>query len=122
MGFPPGFGISTAWAYQKLASFPSALNGIPGRAQKLVAALKTQTLAEAASQFYNSLEAPALHKYPLLQIFQDFLHSHGAAATLMSGSGSTTFGITKDRASAETLVEKFKSEFGDSYWVSVVDA
>jgi 4-diphosphocytidyl-2-C-methyl-D-erythritol kinase len=118
----PGFGISTAWAYQKLADFPSALNGVPGRAQQLVAALKTKSLPEAGAQFYNSLEAPALHKYPLLQIFQDFFRSHGAAATLMSGSGSTTFTVTKDRASAESLVEKFKTEFGDSYWVSVVEA
>jgi 4-diphosphocytidyl-2-C-methyl-D-erythritol kinase len=118
----PGFGISTAWAYQTLANFPGALNGVPGRAQKLAATLKTQTLVEAAPQVYNSLEAPALHKYPLLKIFQDFLRSNGAAATLMSGSGSTTFGITKDRSSAEKLVEKFKSKFGDSHWVSVVDA
>jgi 4-diphosphocytidyl-2-C-methyl-D-erythritol kinase len=118
----PGFGISTAWAYQKLAGFPTALNGVRGRAQKLVTALKTQSLVEAAPQFYNSLEAPALHKYPLLKIFQGFLRSHGAEAALMSGSGSTTFGITKDRSSAEKLVEEFKSEFGDSYWVSVVDA
>jgi len=30
----PGFGISTAWAYQNLARFPAALNGQPGRAAK----------------------------------------------------------------------------------------
>ena len=29
----PGFGISTAWAYQQLARFPAALNGRPGRAR-----------------------------------------------------------------------------------------
>src|SRR5207237_4620694 len=32
----PGFGISTPWAYQQLARFPAALDGQPGRAQKLV--------------------------------------------------------------------------------------
>ena len=115
----PGFGISTAWAYQQLANFPSALNGTPGRAEQLVAELKTRSLAEAGAGFYNSLEAPALHKYPLLKLFQEFLRAQGAAATLMSGSGSTTFAVTQDRSSAEGLVEKFKAEFGESYWVAV---
>src|SRR2546423_207492 len=32
----PGFGISTAWAYQQLGRFPEALNGKGGRAEKLV--------------------------------------------------------------------------------------
>ncbi len=56
----PGFGISTAWAYQKLARFPAVLNGQPGRAQHLIALLQTGTLNRAADEFYNSLEAPAL--------------------------------------------------------------
>jgi len=32
----PGFGISTAWAYQSLERFPEALHGQPGRAQRFV--------------------------------------------------------------------------------------
>ena len=36
----PGFGISTAWAYQTLARYPHALNGRPSRAQRLIALLK----------------------------------------------------------------------------------
>src|SRR6266436_4108333 len=81
----PGFGIATAWAYQQLARFPSALNGTPGRAQKLTALLQTGDLSAAAAEFYNSLEAPALEKFPLLAIYQEFLRAHGAAAALMSG-------------------------------------
>src|SRR5262249_9424088 len=74
----PGFGISTPWAYQNLARFPSALNGIPGRAQKLIHWLQTADLPTARAEFYNSLEAPALDKYPLLSLFQDFLRENGA--------------------------------------------
>jgi len=59
----PGFGIATAWAYQQLAKFPQALNGRPGRAQKLISLLQTTDLRSAAAEFYNSLEAPALEKY-----------------------------------------------------------
>ena len=115
----PGFGISTAWAYQQLAKFPQALNGRPGRAQTLVELLQSADLPAASVEFYNSLEAPALDKYPLLALFQEFLRSHGAAATLMSGSGSTTFALVQSEAEAHALAEKFQGKFG-ACWTAVV--
>jgi len=120
----PGFGIATAWAYQQLARFPEVLNGRHGRAEQLIAALNHSASGpgEACKLLYNSLEAPALEKYPLLQLFQDFLRSNGAVGTLMSGSGSTTFAIAKDQATAEQLAEKLRSKFGEKNWVAVVTA
>ena len=116
----PGFGISTPWAYQNLARFPAALNGTPGRAQKLISLLQTADLRTAGREFYNSLEAPALDKYPILSLFQDFFRENGAAATLMSGSGSTTFAVTENLPVAEQLAEKFKGKFGQTHWLAVV--
>src|SRR5581483_8668167 len=116
----PGVGISTAWAYQNLARFPAALNGRPGRAQKLVELLQTGELTSAGREFYNSLEAPAFEKYPLLVLFQEFLRANGAIAPLMSGSGSTTFALMEGRVAAEHLVEKFKQKFGTTCWTAVV--
>jgi len=115
----PGFGIATSWAYQRLAWFPEALNGHPGRARKLVSLLQKDDLQAAGREFYNTLELPALDKYPLLAVFQDFLRSNGAAATLMSGSGSTTFAVVQGLAAAETLAERFKSRFGSTYWIAL---
>jgi 4-diphosphocytidyl-2-C-methyl-D-erythritol kinase len=116
----PGFGISTPWAYQNLARFPKALNGEKGRAQKLISLLQTADLKTAAAEFYNSLEAPALEKFPILQLFQEFLRANGALAALMSGSGSATFAICENSSSAESLLEKFKSHFGENYWLTIV--
>jgi 4-diphosphocytidyl-2-C-methyl-D-erythritol kinase len=116
----PGFGISTPWAYQNLARFPKALNGEKGRAQKLISILQTADLKTAAAEFYNSLEAPALEKFPILELFQEFLRANGALAALMSGSGSTTFAICENISSAESLAEKFKSKFGENGWTTVV--
>ena len=116
----PGFGIATAWAYQSLARFPAALNGRRGRADKLVSSLQAGDLRAAAGEFYNSLEAPALEKYPVLALFQEFLRANGAPAALMSGSGSTTFAIAENQAAAGSLLEKFKSKFGTSCWTAVV--
>jgi 4-diphosphocytidyl-2-C-methyl-D-erythritol kinase len=115
----PGFGIATAWAYKELARFPAALNGERGRAEKLVALLNSGNLKIAGAAFYNSLEAPALDKYPLLALYQEFLRANGAAAALMSGSGSTTFAIARSEADAQRLQELVKGKFGPC-WTAVV--
>ena len=116
----PGFGISTSWAYEQLARHPEALHGKPGRAQRLISLLQTAALPDAGKEFYNSLEAPALLKYPLLQLFQEFFREHGAAAVLMSGSGSTTFALAPTRSSAGNLLEEFQAKFGSQFWTALV--
>jgi 4-diphosphocytidyl-2-C-methyl-D-erythritol kinase len=116
----PGFGISTPWSYQNLARFPQDQNGTAGRAEKLVTALQSNNWPAVADGIYNSLEAPAFDKFPVLKLYQEFLRENGALVALMSGSGSTTFAITENLASAEALAEKFKSEFGDQGWTATV--
>lgn len=116
----PGFGIATPWAYQNLARFPAVLNGEKGSAQKLISKLQTDDLPAAAGGFYNSLEAPALDKFPVLSLYQEFLREHGALAALMSGSGSTTFAIVENLSAGEALMEKFKSKFGANGWTATV--
>jgi 4-diphosphocytidyl-2-C-methyl-D-erythritol kinase len=115
----PGFGIATAWAYKELGRFPAALNGQPGRARQLIELLNTTDLTRAGTAFYNSLEAPALEKYPLLALYQEFLHAQGTAAALMSGSGSTTFAMARDESGARHLEEQVQSKFGPC-WTAVV--
>ena len=81
----------------------------------------TTSFESAQPDFYNSLEAPVLEKYPLLAIFQEFLLENGASVALMSGSGSTTFALINGCTNAERLSEKFKGKFGHSAWVEVVE-
>ena len=116
----PSFGIATPWTYRNLARFPEALNGRPGRARDLISKLQAGDLRTAAGEFYNSLEAPVLEKFPILELFQEFLRANGALAALMSGSGSTTFAITENANAAEALADKFKSRFGSNCWTAVV--
>ena len=117
----PGFGISTPWSYQNLARFPEALNGKAGRAENLVNALQSDSWPAIADGFYNSLEAPAFDKFPVLQLYKEFLRENGALVSLMSGSGSTTFAIAENLAAADALAEKFKSQFGDHGWTATVE-
>ncbi len=116
----PGFGISTPWSYQNLARFPKDQNGTAGRAEKLVSLLQSGDLAAASAEIYNSLEAPAFDKFPVLKLYKEFLRAQGALVSLMSGSGSTTFAIAENLTAAEQLAEKFKSQFGDNGWMATV--
>jgi len=116
----PGFGISTPWAYEQMARFPAAARGAMGRAQRLVSLLQSDVADRAGREFYNSLEAPALRKYPLLELFQEDFRENGALGTLMSGSGSTTFALARTKSAAETLVEKIKGKFGANLWTATV--
>ncbi|HUD46391.1 MAG TPA: 4-(cytidine 5'-diphospho)-2-C-methyl-D-erythritol kinase [Candidatus Baltobacteraceae bacterium] len=115
----PGFGISTPWAYEQLAKFPAGAHGTPGRAQCLISLLQTD-LPAAAREFYNSLELPALRKYPLLEMFQEDFRQNGALSVLMSGSGSTTFALAESKPVAENLLEKLKAKFGANLWTATV--
>jgi len=115
----PGFGVPTAWAYQNLARFPEALNGRPGRAETLVRLLNTFDLRAAAAEFYNALEGPVLAKYPLLAICQELLRESGATAALMSGSGSTTFGIYHSIVEASRAEERARQRLGRC-WSAVI--
>jgi 4-diphosphocytidyl-2-C-methyl-D-erythritol kinase len=117
----PPFGISTPWAYRELARFPEQRDGVPGRATALAEALRmgrVEALGEGG--LYNSLEAPALEKYPLLGLFQDHFRDSGCLGTLMSGSGSTTFALFAAEAAARTSLAGFAERFGSTHWSAAV--
>ncbi len=114
----PSFGVSTAWAYKALARFPASLSGVAGGAAALVTALRDRPLPEALSLMHNSLEPPVFEKYPLIQLAVETMRREGAVGSLMSGSGSTAFGICSSLAAGERLGELMKREFGRHAWVA----
>lgn len=115
----PGFGVSTAWAYKELANYPDIVNGEPGKAQKLAELLQTASIEDAVPHFYNSFERPVFKKFPILQLYKEFLITSGALTALMSGSGSTIFALVKSREDTEQLIEKFKIKFGKNNWIAI---
>ena len=87
---------------------------------QLITILQRAHLRATGTALYNSLEFPALKKYPLLALFQEFLRENGAAAALMSGSGSSTFALVQTKPATEQLLEGFKSKFGPANWLAMV--
>jgi len=115
----PGFGISTKWAYAQVRPF---LTGRSGAIKVVRNALAGSDLPAAARGMVNTLEGPALRKFPLLELLKESLVRHGCIASMMSGSGATVFGVAGDRASAERAMVAARAEFGETMWMTVAAA
>ncbi len=104
----PGFGVPTPWAYGALASAVD-LPGVDVRGQDIGGVV-----------LENDLEKPVFGKYLLLADVKRWLvEQERCLGALMSGSGSTVFGVFDLEGEAEECAERFRSEFGDDFWVRV---
>ena len=119
--FHPGFGVSTPWAFRELARFPEHVSGQPGRARDVARLFQVGDLTAAGEALYNGLESPVFEKYPILALYTAFYRRHGAFGALMSGSGSTTFGLFHNWATARVAAARFREEFGAAGWLEVVE-
>jgi 4-diphosphocytidyl-2-C-methyl-D-erythritol kinase len=115
----PGFGISTKWAYESWAKAAGQLTVAPPAVSVLARALAADDLDGVSGALFNSLEAPSVGKFPVLQLLKDAMREHGAAGALMSGSGATVFGLFADAGKAEACATEIRREFGPSMWTKV---
>lgn len=94
----PGFGVPTPWAYKTYAQNPST--GERGVDLGIVA-------------LQNDLEPAVFSKYAWIPTVKNWFRSQGEVLdSMMSGSGSAVFALTKEGADRELLLARFKAEFG----------
>jgi 4-diphosphocytidyl-2-C-methyl-D-erythritol kinase len=117
----PGFGISTKWAYESWAkaAAESRLTAPPPEVSLLLRALAEDDLSGVSRCLFNSLEAPSIRKFPVLELIKDAMRDDGAAGALMSGSGATVFGLFPDVKQAKVSARKIREQFGPSMWTQV---
>ena len=102
----PGIPVSTAWVYQNLpakltkpivnTSIASSLTGSGNVAEMLV----------------NDLESVTLGRYPKIGLLKGKLLRAGAVGSLMSGSGSSVFGIFVSKQAAAKAFRRLRKEEG----------
>ena len=86
----PGFSISTAKVYKNLNL------GLTKCKKKLRSFLLDQQSFDPRCHLCNDLETAAVSMYPGIFTVKEALLRHGALGALMSGSGSTVFGLFSD--------------------------
>jgi 4-diphosphocytidyl-2-C-methyl-D-erythritol kinase len=84
----PGVHISTAWAFQQLTPHKKAIS-----IQEIIA----QPISNWKQNLVNDFEAPIFSAHPLLASLKNDLYEQGAVYASMSGSGSSLFGIFKQK-------------------------
>lgn len=88
------FGVSTPWAYQRFDELPPVT-------QPTTSLFNTDTGDwPTQEQLVNDLERAVLPAYPSITEIKSTLTSLGAEGTLMSGSGSSVFGLFREKTNA----------------------
>ena len=91
----PDIPISTAWAYGSLR------RDLTNRENNINIPDCIDHLDEVIAILSNDLEKVVIPRYPVIQTIKDELLDKGAKGSLMSGSGSTVFGIFGSEAEAK---------------------
>jgi 4-diphosphocytidyl-2-C-methyl-D-erythritol kinase len=102
----PNFPVSTAWVYRNLSSKltkaigNTSINLSPGSPANLKKLL------------VNDLETVTMGRYPRIGLLKEELARQGAVGTLMSGSGSSVFGIFPSRRGAQRAWRQLRKDKG----------
>lgn len=100
----PGIHIPTPWAYKNLGLTTEKV------AAKLPILYKSA--ADVCAILANDLEPVAISRYPVINDVKEMLVAKGALGSLMSGSGSSVFGIFENEAAASKAFDSFSFDSG----------
>lgn len=73
--------------------------------------LNANKIKKIAASLSNVLETVTIPENPVIDELKRYLIENGAAGSLMSGSGPTTFGIFEDMETAKKAYEKAKTDY-----------
>lgn len=83
---------------------------------------KLHTPEEIAKNLFNHLEKVVLPKYQEVEEIKNILLSSGVLGSLMSGSGSTVFGIVPNEKEGKKIVKKLKEHPWQTWLVRTIGA
>lgn len=83
---------------------------------------KLHTPEEIAKNLFNHLEKVVLPKYQEVEKVKNILLSSGVLGSLMSGSGSTVFGIVPNEKEGKKIVKKLKEHPWQTWLVRTIGA
>ncbi|HEY3284174.1 MAG TPA: 4-(cytidine 5'-diphospho)-2-C-methyl-D-erythritol kinase [Armatimonadota bacterium] len=100
----PDFGVGTAWAYRNLRLKETG----DSRSQAMAELLAAGSYERVGELLTNDLEGAVLPEHPSLGELKKRLLQAGARGALMSGSGSTVFGLFESEAVARAAEPRLR--------------
>jgi 4-diphosphocytidyl-2-C-methyl-D-erythritol kinase len=107
----PPIHVSTAWAYNALQR---SIKADTQREPSNFPALLAEALAKPnllRQYFKNDFEDVVFQEYPFLATIKSSLYDHDAVFALMTGSGSSVFGLFESNSEAQTIAAAVREEF-----------
>ena len=101
----PKYGISTPSVYKNLVLDENTPHP---HTKTVIEAIKANDIKLLAASAGNVLETAVCHKHPEINQYKNIMTSCGAAYALMSGSGSSVFGVFENRSMAVYAANKLK--------------
>lgn len=113
----PEIEVSTKWAYNNLTTEAKKYQKAAG---KIIKALKENNFEKITQNLYNDFEPSVIERFPKIGTVKKDLIKNNAVASLMSGSGSTVYGIFKNKKEAREAYGALKGKYGKCYLVRTV--
>jgi 4-diphosphocytidyl-2-C-methyl-D-erythritol kinase len=119
----PGIAIPTAWAYEKLAAVRAHQAKASDRPPRLpfssaAGELPVMKWDDLLPLIENDFAPVMEREYPVLREIRQSLGERGAEAAMLSGSGSTVFGVFATERSTRTAAEGLDRRPGWRVWVT----
>ena len=99
----PGIAISTEYAYSQVEFSDKRID-----IEAMISAIDADNLKTLAENMGNTMEGPMIEEYPVIGEIKDIMLDNGALGALMSGSGSTVFGLYDDEDKMKFTEKKLK--------------
>ena len=103
----PGFGVSTKMAYDRVDALSDPQHP---DIDSVIRALGRKDAQDVALNMGNLLEQAVIPVHPEIQEIKDRLKANGAMGAMMSGSGSTVFGLFDNENIMEQAYNAFEGE------------
>jgi len=113
----PDFSASTAYIFGKYCG--DDLREKPG-IEKLIESMRNRDIKEVGKYLYNALETVTAIEYDEIDKIKSKLLELGAQGPLMSGSGSTVYGLFQCRQEAEFAVEELSQKYKQLFLVKTI--
>lgn len=115
----PGIFVSTkdVYAMYDACSIPDSAHP---NTKKIIDAIAMEKYDVMISEMKNVLEIPVFQMHPQIKELKEELLKEGCDAAMMSGSGSTVFGLSRDYEMLEFIKSKYISQGYRAFVVSFV--
>lgn len=97
--------------FDRLAATDSGLTALEEDGILLERSVQSGGVAEVAARLVNALEPAIEASYPAIRGLKAALRQAGALGVLVSGSGSTAFGLARDESDAESIVGQLRRAY-----------